>query len=598
MPWVHMEPIPGHPIQADIDVTTLPNPVRFGAAGDFDGDGLAELVLAPDKGAGGANDLWVMKYNTGTGRWDHLSPIPGHSLMADIDISSTPVPILTALAGNFDGRGSAELAVVPKGQHGLWVMRYDRQRLAWDHLSPVSSHPIRADIPLPWPVKFAVAGDFDGDGRSEIAVVPQDDGLIWIMKFKGGGAWFRQDEITLERLGGKTKFLTAGRFDGGPHWLALAPELPAPAGSTLLALRRKADGWLQVPLALGGNPVAVPRFAAVGSFEGGPREQIALGIAPGPGRGNEFWVLTCTVEQPGDFFYWRPLNEIPGHPLHASILCCQARCSARFAVAGDFDGDGKAELAVAPEAGGSAGNDFWVMKYDGTAWAHMGPLPASSLQADLDASPLKHRARFAVAANFGSMPDSPRASIAVAIAENDSRGNDLWVMHYVDEPGPKVTLTGTLSLTALDPLTGPRQPVQKPVQLKLEFNPFRHRFAAEPFAPVHVRALETLGGRWEATVTMPEQAEGSANTSTGAMTLDLPLRVEMAQPGSPAEVATTRCTLTTGLIRGRHPVEGGAVDPQTGVVTLVGLGQFQGGPLDGTEYILGLVGVLAPNPLP
>ena len=38
---------------------------------------------------------------------------------------------------------------------------------------------------------------------------------------------------------------------------------------------------------------------------------------------------------------------------------------AKFAVAGDFDGDKRHELAVAPQATGSPGNDFWVTKYVG-----------------------------------------------------------------------------------------------------------------------------------------------------------------------------------------------------------------------------------------
>jgi hypothetical protein len=32
-------------------------------------------------------------------------------------------------------------------------------------------------------------------------------------------------------------------------------------------------------------------------------------------------------------------------------------------VAGDFDGDGRDEIAVAAFAPGSKGNDFWVMRY-------------------------------------------------------------------------------------------------------------------------------------------------------------------------------------------------------------------------------------------
>ena len=52
-----------------------------------------------------------------------------------------------------------------------------------------------------------------------------------------------------------------------------------------------------------------------------------------------------------------------------------AEMEAKFAAVGDFDGDGRDEVAIAPEATESRGNDFWVMDYDpGTqTWSHLGP---------------------------------------------------------------------------------------------------------------------------------------------------------------------------------------------------------------------------------
>ncbi|HWI61253.1 MAG TPA: VCBS repeat-containing protein [Symbiobacteriaceae bacterium] len=576
MPWVHMEPIPGHPISADIDVTSLPDPVRFGLAADVDGDGRAELILAPDRGQAGASDLWVMKYRLDSGKWEHLSPIAEHALLADVGVAATPMPILTVFAGNFDGRDSMELAVVPKGQPGVWVMRYDAVRRAWAHLSPQANSPIGADLVLPWPVKFAAAGDFDGDGKWELAVIPQADGLIRVYRYKGGGHWDAVAEVGVDS--GPSKQLVTGRFDGGPHWLAVIPERPTPEGTTLVAMRL-IDGAF-VPMHLSAPAGQTARLVTVGNFAGGAHEQLALN-----GQGDQFVVFQCTRE-PAGFFYWRPLGE--------PFDCCDGRYGARFAVAGDFDGDGRAELAVAPDAPGSYANDFWVMRWDGAQFVHLGQQPGNGAQADVDASPLAYRARFAVAGNFSGARDS----LAVAIHEQSTRGNDLWVMHFADEPGPKVTFTGQLTMTPLSPLVGPRQPVRRQVKLHLQFNPFHHRFSAVSTADLPLRSLETLTGPWDATLHVSEKLAGTADTGTGAMTMELPFALEVRRPGLRPAHSRSQCHLTTGLIRHPHRLEGSPVNPQTGAVTLVGVGRMEGGPLDGTDYALMLAGTLVPNPLP
>jgi hypothetical protein len=49
--------------------------------------------------------------------------------------------------------------------------------------------------------------------------------------------------------------------------------------------------------------------------------------------------------------------------MEADFDCSGLDYGTGSAVAGDFDGDGRAEVAVGPFAGGSAGNDFWAMKF-------------------------------------------------------------------------------------------------------------------------------------------------------------------------------------------------------------------------------------------
>ncbi|RSM37368.1 hypothetical protein DMB66_59590 [Actinoplanes sp. ATCC 53533] len=74
---------------------------KFAVAGDFDGDGRAEIAIAQDAVGTRGNDFWVMDFDPGTGRWSSSS----------FDASSAAVAAKFAVAGDFDGDGRAEIAV-------------------------------------------------------------------------------------------------------------------------------------------------------------------------------------------------------------------------------------------------------------------------------------------------------------------------------------------------------------------------------------------------------------------------------------------------------------------------------------------------------
>src|SRR5213593_2768971 len=113
MPWDHISPIHGHPMEADIDCTGREFPAKFILTGDFDGDGQLEVAVAPTAGVTQGNDFWVMKYNVGAGRWQHMAPIPNHPMDADIDCSGREFAAKFAVAADFDGDHRDELAIAP-----------------------------------------------------------------------------------------------------------------------------------------------------------------------------------------------------------------------------------------------------------------------------------------------------------------------------------------------------------------------------------------------------------------------------------------------------------------------------------------------------
>ncbi|MGW0631176.1 Tc toxin subunit A-related protein [Streptomyces sp. NPDC002758] len=96
-------------------------------------------------------------------------------------VKGDPAPPALALTGDFDGDGRDELAIVPapraddisRGNDG-WVWDL-HPVLGWRPLGPVTGGRLRTTWDLggePWAVLTAVSGDFDGDGRDELLLLP------------------------------------------------------------------------------------------------------------------------------------------------------------------------------------------------------------------------------------------------------------------------------------------------------------------------------------------------------------------------------------------------------------------------------------------
>ncbi len=158
----------------------------------------------------------------------------------------------------------------------------------------------------------------------------------------------------------------------------------------------------------------------------------------------------------------RPLERMlrgVRHGMEADLDASGLEYAAKFAVVGDFDGDGHDEIAIAPDTPGSPGNDFWVLKYGAGSWYHLSPIPGHGMEADLDASGLEYAAKFAVVGDFdGDTHDE----IAIAPDTPGSPGNDFWVLKY-----------GAGSWYHLSPIYGqlgvlnPRKVAQSGIQLRL-----------------------------------------------------------------------------------------------------------------------------------
>ena len=393
--WQHLSPIPGHTLQADLDCSGLPNAGRSVSVGDVDGDGGDEVIVQIDAALSGGNDFWVMKFSPGAGNWQHLSPIPGHTLQADLDCSGLPNAGRSVSVGDVDGDGRAEVIVQidasGSGGNDFWVMKFDPAAFSparWQHISPIPGHTLQADLDcsgLPNAGRSVCVGDVDGDGRAEVIVQIDASGSggndFWVMKFAPAAG----------------------------SWQHLSP-IP---GHTL-----------QADLDCSGLPNA-GRSVSVGDVDGDGRDEVIVQIDAALSGGNDFWVMKFNPAAGS----WQHLSPIPGHTLQADLDCSGLPNAGRSVSVGDVDGDGRDEVIVQIDAALSGGNDFWVMKFDPAAgsWQHLSQIPGHALQADFGCSGLPNAGR---SVSVGDVDDDGRAEVIIQIDASGSGGNDFWVMKF------------------------------------------------------------------------------------------------------------------------------------------------------------------------
>jgi hypothetical protein len=427
--WQHMAPIPNHPMDADIDCSGRRFPAKFFVVADFDGDSADELLVAPNAAGSRGNDLWVMKYNMATGSWQHMAPIPNHEMDADIDCSGRQFRAKFAIAADFDGDGRAELVVAPdvSGTRGndLWVMKYvgTFPNGAWQHMAAIPNHAMDADIDcsgLQFAAKFVCASDFDGDRRNELVIAPEAAGSrgndLWVMKYVGrfpDGRWQHMApipnhpmEADIDCSGRQfpAKFMVAGDFDHDDRAeLIVAPDAARSRGNDLWVMKyvgRFPDGTWQHMAPIPNHPMEADidcsgrefpaKFAVVADFDGDGADELMVAPDAAGSRGNDLWVMKYVGTFPNGA--WQHMAPIPNHAMDADIDCSGLQFAAKFAVAGDFDHDGAAELVVLPE-----GRPFlyssvlWVMKYFGAfpsgVFDHMSPIGNDFVDADIFVAP-------------------------------------------------------------------------------------------------------------------------------------------------------------------------------------------------------------------
>ena len=431
--WKQFSPIPDHRNEADIDITMRNLDASSLIAGDFDGDGQDEIAIIIGTPPNSFKELWVKKFypeEIPPENWKSLksSGLRGHCREADIDCIESlsgcdnvdiykNVQIGVKFSGDFNGDGRDEIAVSVSSYvapliKGFRVMKWTGED--WIHLGPNLQNDGDFKPPGEYVYLPVVVGDFDGDGQDEIAGRMAVSGSaandFWVMKFyEKENEWREQWRFTCSDSAFLAKFAFPGDFDG--------------------------DGCDEIIIVPG------TRFATF----------------------TDFWAMKLNNHD-GKWYHMRQLKKSVILP-DADISCSDSKDltpNGNAVAVGDFDGDRQDEIAIALKQEGSAGNDFWAMKFDKNRqdWIHMrDPKLDHPLKADFDCSGLQLATNQAIAGDFdGDGKDEIAVQIGNRQGVQESR-NNFWIMKWYGNkwehhPGGNLIFSKKLHYPATSPISG------------------------------------------------------------------------------------------------------------------------------------------------
>ena len=266
---------------------------RSMAVADFSGDGKPDLAVATSNSAGGLVSVLV---NEGSGTF---------ATAVSYAVGGDPTSVAT---GDFNGDGQIDLAVSSAIDGTVSVLL----NLGSGTFAPAVPYTVATGA-FSSNVQSIVVGDFDSDGKPDLAAAVFGD-KVYVLLNRGGGTF----AAPVAHWGGVgLAKIAIGDFDGDGK-----PDLVATNETSVSVLVNAGSGTFAAPVAY---PVwSRPTTLVVGDFNGDSKPDLTALVASTPG------VLSVLLNE-GSGTFAEVDNKVASSAAQA---------------AGDFDGDGKLDLAL------------------------------------------------------------------------------------------------------------------------------------------------------------------------------------------------------------------------------------------------------------
>jgi hypothetical protein len=280
-------------LQPPVD-SSAGNDPAVGAVGDFNGDGKADLIVVD------GNSVMVL-----LGKGDGTFQIDGGY--------ATGNGLGSVAAGEFNGDGRPDLAVTNGGDDSVSVLLGNGDGVFQD--------------PRPYyitgrrPHSLAV-GNFNGDGKPDLASANASDDSVSVLLGKGDGTFQSHADYS---TGGSPNSVVAGDFNGdGRPDLATANY----SDNSVSVLLGKGDGTFQSHIDYA--TATGPNSVVVGDFNGDGKQDLVVTSSGSSDPASNF---VSVLAGNGDGTFQNRVNYARDYDLSSVAM-------------GDFNGDGKQDLAV------------------------------------------------------------------------------------------------------------------------------------------------------------------------------------------------------------------------------------------------------------
>lgn len=306
------------------------------AIGDFNHDGNLDLAFSLAPTLVNSNFNAYVLLNTGTGSFTTET-----IALSDLPISAFSPPPPTVVAGDFNGDGALDLAVVQPG----FVAIYEQESNG-TFGSPILGGIETVSVP---PV---AAADFNNDGLLDIALVSPDYDTALILLGNGDGTLGNRYDISLPASGAAPAIVLDDLNNDGKMDIAVSQfNQSFPSGVVsgfVTSLLGNGDGTFQTPVSTPAGDIGI------GSMIGGDIT----------GDGNTD--LVTADGNSGDLAVFLGIgNGTFGAPIDSAVAGGPTPWNLGPMAAGDFNGDGKVDVIVVSENSSDITSPMYVFLSQG-----------------------------------------------------------------------------------------------------------------------------------------------------------------------------------------------------------------------------------------